>query len=66
MLNLFLFLLQLVETENELKRQQELLSNEKIKAEEREERLLKVQRRSEIVQDSLTSKVRSLGALVFS
>lgn len=66
MLNLFLFLLQLVETERELKRQQELLSNEKIKAEEREERLLKVQRRSEIVQDSLTSKVRSLGALVFS
>lgn len=66
MLNLFLFLLQLVETENELKRQQELLSNEKIKAEEREEHLLKVQRRSEIVQDSLTSKVRSLGALVFS
>lgn len=66
MLNFFLFLLQLLETENELKRQQELLSNEKIKAEEREERLLKVQRRSEIVQDSLTSKVRSLGALVFS
>lgn len=61
MLNFFLFLLQLLETENELKRQQELLSNEKIKAEEREERLLKVQRRSEIVQDSLTSKVRSFG-----
>ncbi|XP_071893049.1 centromere-associated protein E isoform X3 [Anas platyrhynchos] len=50
----------LVETENELKRQQELLSNEKIKAEEREERLLKVQRRSEIVQDSLTSKIQQL------
>ncbi|XP_071893057.1 centromere-associated protein E isoform X2 [Anas platyrhynchos] len=50
----------LVETENELKRQQELLSNEKIKAEEREEHLLKVQRRSEIVQDSLTSKIQQL------
>ncbi|KAM9193844.1 centromere-associated protein E-like [Mergus octosetaceus] len=50
----------LLETENELKRQQELLSNEKIKAEEREERLLKVQRRSEILQDSLTSKIQQL------
>ncbi|XP_032042690.1 centromere-associated protein E-like [Aythya fuligula] len=50
----------LLETEKELKRQQELLSNEKIKAEEREEHLLKVQRRSEIVQDSLTSKIQQL------
>lgn len=54
-----LFSLQILETEKELKWQQELLSNEKIKAEEREEHLLKVQRRSEILEDSLTSKVRS-------
>ncbi|NXI63346.1 CENPE protein, partial [Anseranas semipalmata] len=48
------------ETEKELKWQQELLSNEKIKAEEREERLLKVQRRSEILEDSLTNKIQQL------
>lgn len=56
-----LFLLQILETEKELKWQQELLSNEKIKAEEREEHLLKVQRQSEILEDSLTNKVRSSG-----
>ncbi|NXC68403.1 CENPE protein, partial [Anhinga anhinga] len=50
----------ILETEKELKWQQELLSNEKIKAEEREERLLKVQRRSEILEDSLTNKIQQL------
>ncbi|XP_061228050.1 centromere-associated protein E [Neopsephotus bourkii] len=50
----------ILETEKELKWQQELLSNEKIKAEEREERLSKIQRRSEIVEDCLTSKVQQL------
>ncbi|XP_008936501.1 PREDICTED: centromere-associated protein E, partial [Merops nubicus] len=50
----------ILETEKELKWQQELLSNEKIKAEEREEQLLRVQRRSEILEDSLTNKIRQL------
>ncbi|GAB0188919.1 centromere-associated protein E [Grus japonensis] len=50
----------ILETEKELKWQQELLSNEKIKAEEREEHLLKVQRRSEILEDSLTNKIQQL------
>ncbi|XP_009951789.1 PREDICTED: centromere-associated protein E, partial [Leptosomus discolor] len=50
----------ILETEKELKWKQELLSNEKIKAEEREEHLLKVQRRSEILEDSLTSKIQQL------
>lgn len=54
-----LVLFQILETEKELKCQQELLSNEKIKAEEREEHLSRIQRRSEIVEDCLTSKVRS-------
>jgi len=58
-----LFLLQILETEKELKWQQELLNNEKIKAEEREEHLLKVQRRSEILEDSLTNKVFVLVAI---
>ncbi|OXB77558.1 UNVERIFIED_CONTAM: hypothetical protein H355_015850 [Colinus virginianus] len=46
----------ILETEKELKCQQELLSHEKMKAEEREEHLLKVQRRSEVLEDSLTNK----------
>ncbi|KAM6120403.1 centromere-associated protein E [Pterocles gutturalis] len=50
----------ILETEKELKRQQELLSNEKIKAEEREKHLLKMQRRSEILEDSLTNKIQQL------
>ncbi|KAF1527623.1 Centromere-associated protein E, partial [Eudyptes sclateri] len=50
----------ILETEKELKWQQELLSNEKIKAEEREDHLLKVQRRSEILEDSLTNKIQQL------
>ncbi|NXA22284.1 CENPE protein, partial [Ibidorhyncha struthersii] len=50
----------ILETEKELKQQQELLSNEKIKAEEREEHLLKIQRRSEILEDSLTNKIQQL------
>ncbi|XP_010287226.1 PREDICTED: centromere-associated protein E, partial [Phaethon lepturus] len=50
----------ILETEKELKWQQELLSNEKVKAEEREEHLLKVQRRSEILEDSLTNKIQQL------
>ncbi|KAM6072935.1 centromere-associated protein E isoform 2-T2 [Theristicus caerulescens] len=50
----------ILETEKELKWQQELLSNEKIKAEEREENLLKAQRRSEILEDSLTNKIQQL------
>ncbi|KAM6136691.1 centromere-associated protein E [Phoenicopterus ruber ruber] len=50
----------ILETEKELKWQQELLSNEKIKTEEREERLLKLQRRSEILEDSLTNKIQQL------
>ncbi|NXF34290.1 CENPE protein, partial [Nyctibius bracteatus] len=50
----------ILETEKELKWQQELLSNEKIKAEEREEHLSKVQRRSEILEDSLTNKIQQL------
>ncbi|NXX75086.1 CENPE protein, partial [Urocolius indicus] len=49
-----------LEIEKELKWQQELLSNEKIKAEEREKHLLKVQRRSEILEDSLTNKIQHL------
>ncbi|NWQ73509.1 CENPE protein, partial [Columbina picui] len=49
----------ILETEKELKWQQELLNN-KIKAEEREERLLKVQRRSETLVDSLTNKIQQL------
>lgn len=59
-------LIQILETEKELKWQQELLSNEKIKAEEREEHFLKVQRRSEILEDSLTNKVRSLAFSSYS
>ncbi|NWU48916.1 CENPE protein, partial [Dromas ardeola] len=50
----------ILETEKELKRQQELLSHEKIKAEEREDHLLKVQRQSEILEDSLTNKIQQL------
>ncbi|XP_065547054.1 centromere-associated protein E isoform X2 [Lathamus discolor] len=50
----------ILETEKELKWQQELLSNEKTKAEEREEHLSKIQRRSEIVEDCLTSKLQQL------
>lgn len=50
----------ILETEKELKCHQELLSNEKMKAEEQEEHLLKVQRRSEILQDSLTNKIQQL------
>ncbi|XP_074946836.1 centromere-associated protein E isoform X2 [Phalacrocorax aristotelis] len=50
----------ILETEKELKWQEELLSNEKIKAKEREEHLLKVQRRSEILEDSLTNKIQQL------
>ncbi|XP_054058213.1 centromere-associated protein E isoform X2 [Rissa tridactyla] len=50
----------ILETEKELKRQQELLSNEKVKAEEREDHLLKVQRQSEILEDSLTNKIQQL------
>ncbi|KAM9026537.1 centromere-associated protein E [Ara ararauna] len=50
----------ILETEKELKWQQELLSNEKIKAEEREEYLSKIRRRSEIVEDCLTSKLQQL------
>ncbi|NXP05824.1 CENPE protein, partial [Thinocorus orbignyianus] len=50
----------ILETEKELKRQQELLSNEKVKAEEREEHLLKVQRQSEILEDNLTNKIQQL------
>uniref|UniRef100_A0A8C6IS92 Uncharacterized protein n=1 Tax=Melopsittacus undulatus TaxID=13146 RepID=A0A8C6IS92_MELUD len=50
----------ILETEKELKWQQELLSNEKTKAEEREEYLSKIQRRSEIVEDCLTSKLQQL------
>ncbi|XP_010215383.1 PREDICTED: centromere-associated protein E [Tinamus guttatus] len=50
----------ILETEKELKQQQELLNNEKSKAEEREEQLFKVQRRSEILEDSLTNKIQQL------
>ncbi|KAM6429390.1 centromere-associated protein E [Rhynochetos jubatus] len=50
----------ILETEQELKWKEELLSNEKIKAEEREERLLEVQRQSEILEDSLTTKIQQL------
>ncbi|XP_050751995.1 centromere-associated protein E [Gymnogyps californianus] len=56
----------ILETEKELKWQQELLSNEKIKAEEKEEHLLKVQRRSEILEDSLTNKIQQLTETLFS
>ncbi|XP_009472953.1 PREDICTED: LOW QUALITY PROTEIN: centromere-associated protein E [Nipponia nippon] len=56
----------ILETEKELKWQQELLSNEKIKAEEREENLLKVQRRSEILEDSLTNKIQQLTEMLNS
>ncbi|XP_009980706.1 PREDICTED: centromere-associated protein E, partial [Tauraco erythrolophus] len=56
----------ILETEKELKWQQELLSNEKIKAQEREEHLLKVQRRSEIMEDSLTNKIQQLTETVNS
>ncbi|NXI98148.1 CENPE protein, partial [Psophia crepitans] len=56
----------ILETEKELKWQQELLSNEKIKAEEREEHLLKVQRRSEILEDSLTNKIQQLTEMLSS
>ncbi|XP_010183283.1 PREDICTED: centromere-associated protein E, partial [Mesitornis unicolor] len=45
----------ILETENELKWQQKLLSDEKIKAEESEKHLLKLQRRSYILEDSLTN-----------
>ncbi|NWW55145.1 CENPE protein, partial [Pedionomus torquatus] len=50
----------ILETEKELKWQQELLSNEKVKAEEREEYLLKVQRQSEILEGNLTKKIQQL------
>ncbi|XP_069711661.1 centromere-associated protein E isoform X2 [Phaenicophaeus curvirostris] len=50
----------ILETEKQLKWQQELLNNEKIKAEEREKHLLKVQRQSDILEDSLTSKIQQL------
>ncbi|NXJ61311.1 CENPE protein, partial [Rostratula benghalensis] len=50
----------ILKTEKELKQQQELLSNEKVKAEEREERLLEVQRQSEILEDNLTNKIQQL------
>ncbi|NWQ94216.1 CENPE protein, partial [Burhinus bistriatus] len=50
----------ILKTEKELKWQQELLFNEKIKAKEREEHLLRVQRRSEILEDSLTNKIQQL------
>ncbi|NXJ09275.1 CENPE protein, partial [Odontophorus gujanensis] len=50
----------ILETEKELKCQQELLSNEKMKAEAREEHLLKVQRRSEVLEDNLTNKIQQL------
>ncbi|XP_074721204.1 centromere-associated protein E [Strix uralensis] len=56
----------ILETEKELKWQQELLSNEKIKAEEREKHLLKVQRRSEILEDSLTNKIQQLTEMLNS
>ncbi|NWY58821.1 CENPE protein, partial [Chionis minor] len=56
----------ILETEKELKWQQELLSNEKIKAKEREEHLLKVQRRSEILEDSLTNKIQQLTEMLNS
>ncbi|NXJ98678.1 CENPE protein, partial [Corythaixoides concolor] len=56
----------ILETEKELKWQQELLSNEKIKAEEREEHLVKVQRRSEILEDSLTNKIQQLTEMLNS
>ncbi|XP_010128196.1 PREDICTED: centromere-associated protein E, partial [Chlamydotis macqueenii] len=56
----------ILETEKELKWQQELLSNEKIKAEEREENLLKVQKRSEILEDSLTNKIQQLTEMLNS
>ncbi|NXT76361.1 CENPE protein, partial [Zapornia atra] len=56
----------ILETEKELKWQQELLSNEKIKAKEREEHLLKVQRRSEILEDSLTDKIQQLTEMLSS
>ncbi|NWX86261.1 CENPE protein, partial [Nothoprocta pentlandii] len=49
-----------LETEKELKQQQELFNKEKSKAEKREEQLLKVQRRSEILEDSLTNKIQQL------
>ncbi|NWS73103.1 CENPE protein, partial [Crotophaga sulcirostris] len=50
----------ILETEKQLKWQQELLNSEKIKAEEREEHLLKVQRRSDVLEDSLKSKIQHL------
>ncbi|XP_053922333.1 centromere-associated protein E isoform X2 [Cuculus canorus] len=50
----------ILESEKQLKWQQELFNNEKIKAEEREEHLLKVQRRSDVLEDSLTSKIQQL------
>ncbi|XP_026703732.1 centromere-associated protein E [Athene cunicularia] len=56
----------ILETEKELKWQQELLSNEKIKAEEREKHLLKVQRQSEILEDSLTNKIQQLTEMLNS
>ncbi|XP_010001476.1 PREDICTED: centromere-associated protein E [Chaetura pelagica] len=56
----------ILETEKELKWQQELLSNEKVKAEEREEHLLKVQRQSEILEDSLTNKIQQLTEMLNS
>ncbi|XP_055652281.1 centromere-associated protein E isoform X1 [Falco peregrinus] len=56
----------ILETEKELKWQQELLSNEKIKAEEREECLLKAQRWSETLEDSLTNKIQQLTEMLNS
>nr|XP_025965047.1 centromere-associated protein E [Dromaius novaehollandiae] len=50
----------ILEIEKELKQQQVLFNNEKSKTEEKEEQLLKVQRRSEILEDSLTNKIHQL------
>ncbi|KAM9381539.1 centromere-associated protein E [Phaethornis superciliosus] len=56
----------IIETEKELKWQQELLNNEKVKAEEREEALVKIQRRSEILEDSLTNRIQQLTEMLNS
>ncbi|XP_064366604.1 centromere-associated protein E isoform X4 [Dromaius novaehollandiae] len=50
----------ILEIEKELKQQQVLFNNEKSKTEEKEEQMLKVQRRSEILEDSLTNKIHQL------
>ncbi|XP_030305811.1 centromere-associated protein E [Calypte anna] len=56
----------IIETEKELKWQQELLNKEKVKAEEREETLLKMQRRSGILEDSLTNRIQQLTEMLNS